>query len=183
MDLLGRDIELEERRINYTVLSLTGIYQFVKGVRSTVNALAKRNFEFTSNTMIHTCRITTYPSAAIIRENLQWHTPVEIAPNVKAQYHSVTSSQVHFAWTQMSEILWKRDKMQLPSAETLLKELGDEVDVLAVPPADGVEQLCWAMKKIIQPLKGQIVEIAIDATCVYTSVSTFSFNSYLIHSF
>ncbi|KAJ7937453.1 hypothetical protein B0H13DRAFT_2302616 [Mycena leptocephala] len=75
------------------------------------------------------------------------HTPVEIAPNVKAQYPSVTSSQVHFAWTQMRDF-----------------EFGDEVDVLAVPPADGVEQLCWAMKKIIEPLKGQIVEIAIDAT-------------------
>ncbi|KAF7333353.1 SWIM-type domain-containing protein [Mycena venus] len=44
----------------------------------------------------------------------------------------------------MSEILWKRDKAQLPSAEILLKEFGDEVDGL-------------------DPLKGKIVEIAADA--------------------
>lgn len=46
-----------------------------------------------------------------------------------------------------------------------MKEFGDEVDVLDVHPAEGVEQLCWAMKKIIELLKGKIVEIALDATC------------------
>ncbi|KAK7005431.1 hypothetical protein R3P38DRAFT_2427601, partial [Favolaschia claudopus] len=30
-------------------------------------------------------------AAAIIRENLEWHTPVEIAPKVRAQYPSVTA--------------------------------------------------------------------------------------------
>ncbi|KAF8182466.1 hypothetical protein K438DRAFT_1767385 [Mycena galopus ATCC 62051] len=72
--------------------------------------------------------------------------------------------QMHSAWTDMSEILWKRDKAQLPSAEVLLKEFGDGVDILDIHPPEGVEQLCWAMKKIIEPLKGKIVEIAVGAT-------------------
>ena len=39
-----------------------------------------------------------------------------------------------------------------------------EVDVLNLPEADGVEQVAWAMKKIIEPLRGKVVEIGIDAT-------------------
>ncbi|KAJ7444263.1 hypothetical protein B0H11DRAFT_2089753 [Mycena galericulata] len=104
-------------------------------------------------------------AAAIIREGLHWRTPNQLVPEVQAQFPSVTSNQVHFAWTKMSEILWKRDEKQLPSAQILLNELGDDVDVLDVHPAEGVEQLCWAMKKIITPLRGKIVEIALDATC------------------
>ncbi|KAJ7434395.1 hypothetical protein B0H11DRAFT_1757683 [Mycena galericulata] len=100
-------------------------------------------------------------SAAIIREGLHWRTPNQLVPEVQAQFPSVTSNQVHFAWTKMSEILWKRDEKQLPSAQILLNELGDDVDVLDVHPAEGVEQLCWAMKKIITPLRGKIVEIAL----------------------
>ena len=67
----------------------------------------------------------------------------------------------------MSEVLWKRDHSQLLSAEILLKEFGDDVDVFDVKTADGVQQLCWGMKKIASRLKGKIVEIGIDATCGY----------------
>ena len=42
----------------------------------------------------------------------------------------------------MSEMLWKRDHMQLPSAKTLLTEFGDDVDVFEIKVAEGVEQLC-----------------------------------------
>jgi hypothetical protein len=34
-----------------------------------------------------------------------------------------------------------------------------------LPEAEGVEQVAWAMKRIIEPLKGKIVEIGVDATC------------------
>ena len=30
---------------------------------------------------------------------------------------------------------------------------------------EGVEVLCWGMKKIAGPLKGKIVEVGLDATC------------------
>jgi hypothetical protein len=49
----------------------------------------------------------------------------------------------------------------------LLKEYSEDVDIFDIPVADGVEQLCWGMKKIIGPLKGKVVEIGIDATCGY----------------
>lgn len=103
----------------------------------------------------------------IIRDNLEWSTPVSITPKVQALYPNVTSKQVHKAWTEMSEILWKRDHLQLPSAEILLKEFGDDVDVFDIPVADGIQQLCWGMKKIAGRLKGKVVEIGIDATCAY----------------
>lgn len=101
----------------------------------------------------------------IIRDNLEWSTPVSITPKVQAVYPNVTGKQVHKAWTKMSEILWKRDHLQLPSAEILLKEFRDDVDVFDIPVADGIQQLCWGMKKIAGRLKGKVVEIGIDATC------------------
>jgi hypothetical protein len=60
----------------------------------------------------------TLPSnaAALVRENLKWSTPVSITPKIQVLHLQVTAKQVHRAWTEMSETLWKRDKMQLPSA-------------------------------------------------------------------
>ena len=99
--------------------------------------------------------ITLPPKAAIlIRENLEWSTPVSITPKVRALYPHVTSKQIHFAWTQMSKTLWKRDRMQLPSAELLLKEFPNEVEVFDIRRAEGVEQLAWGMKKILKEPKG-----------------------------
>ncbi|KAF7377076.1 hypothetical protein MSAN_00126100 [Mycena sanguinolenta] len=77
-------------------------------------------------------------AAAIIRDGVEWSTPVQL--------------------------VGKRDELQLPSARALLKELEDDVDVLDIHPADGVQQLAFVMKKIIQPLRGKVVEIGTDAT-------------------
>ena len=65
----------------------------------------------------------------------------------------------------MSETLWKREKDQLSSAKILLNEYRDDVDVFEVDVQDGVQQLCWGMKKILAELKGKVIEIAVDATC------------------
>lgn len=104
-------------------------------------------------------------AAAIIRDELEWTTPSEIAKRIQADYPAVSAKQVHKAWTTMSEILWKRDTEQLLSATALLNEYGESVDVLNIPSAEGVEQIGWVMKKIVEPLRGKIVEIGIDATC------------------
>ncbi|KAJ7625689.1 hypothetical protein FB45DRAFT_979820 [Roridomyces roridus] len=107
------------------------------------------------------------PPAAIdmIRENVEWLTPVAMVTKVQASFPEVSSAQVHRAWTQMSEIYWRRDEAQLLSAEKLLREYGDDVDLFT--PTDipeGVEMLCWGMKKIAGPLRGKVVEIGVDAT-------------------
>jgi len=65
----------------------------------------------------------------------------------------------------MSETLWRRDKEQLPSAETLLREFSDDVDVFDIEVEEGVQQLCLGMKKIRERLRGKVIEIGIDATC------------------
>jgi hypothetical protein len=102
-----------------------------------------------------------------IRTNLDWSTLVSMVSKVQELYPNVTASQIHTAWTTMSETLWKREKMQLPSAKVLLEEFRDVVDVFHIDAVEGVEQLCWGMKKIATTLKklGKVTEVAFDATC------------------
>lgn len=104
-------------------------------------------------------------AAIIIRENLEWTTPNAMVPKIQALFPAVTATQIHSAWTIMSEILWKRDDLQLPSAEILLREYSDEVNVFDLPKVDGMEQLAWGMKKVSDRLRGKVVEVGIDATC------------------
>ena len=78
-------------------------------------------------------------AAGIIHKNLEWSTPVSLAPKIQAAYPNVTSKQIHGAWTHMRGTLWKWDQYQLPSAETLLKEYSEDVDVFDILVVDGVE--------------------------------------------
>ncbi|KAF7333854.1 SWIM-type domain-containing protein [Mycena venus] len=94
-------------------------------------------------------------ATAIIREGIEWSTPVQMVGRIQELFSNITATQVHSAWTEMSQILWKRDDM---------KEFGDDVDVLDIQPAEGVEQVAWVMKKIMEPLRGKVVEIGLDAT-------------------
>ena len=105
-------------------------------------------------------------AAELIRSNVEWLTPVAMVAQVQAAYPNVTAAQIHSAWMDMSQLFWRRDDMQLPSTNKLLKEHGDDVDIFTpfgVP--DGVEMLCWGMKRIISRLKGKIFEVGVDATC------------------
>lgn len=110
------------------------------------------------------------PSGAsdIIREHLEWSTPGSLVEQIQASYPSVTAKQVHTAWTEMSETLWKRDQYQLTSAEILLNEYSADVDVFEIPVAESIEWLCWGIKKVASRLKGKVVEVAIDAACECT---------------
>ena len=107
------------------------------------------------------------PPAAvqIIRESLEWSTPVSLVPKIQAIHPHVSANQIHRAWTEMSETLWKRDPVQLLSTEMLVKEHHEDVDLFEIEQREGVVQLCWGMKKIASRLRGKVVEIAIDATC------------------
>ncbi|KAF7378400.1 SWIM-type domain-containing protein [Mycena sanguinolenta] len=101
----------------------------------------------------------------MIRENVEWLTPVAMVSKVQAKFPTVTAAQIHRAWMEMSEIHWRRDDLQLPSAAKMLEEHGEDVDIFKpenVP--EGVEMLCWGMKKIAGPLRGKIFEIGVEAT-------------------
>ncbi|KAJ3529727.1 hypothetical protein NM688_g7813 [Phlebia brevispora] len=100
----------------------------------------------------------------IIRRQIEWSKPNEILREVQAKFPQVSAAQVHNAWAKMSEVLWKRDSEQLPSAKVLLEELKNDVDVFDIKAPEGVEQLCWGMKLIAEPLRGQTVEVGLDAT-------------------
>ena len=82
--------------------------------------------------------------------NVECNTPVAIRPKVKATYPQVTPKQVHTAWTQMSEMPWKRDKVQIPSAKHLLEKLGNEGNLFDIKPPDGVKQVAWWIKPILR---------------------------------
>ena len=109
-------------------------------------------------------------AADIVRDCLDWATPNEIVRRIQVLHPQVTAHQVHDAWRKMSEGVWKRDPEQMLSASMLLKEFKDDVDVFDVTPPEGAEMLCWGMKKILKQLRGKVVEIALDATCMSTPI-------------
>ncbi|KAG6881352.1 hypothetical protein C0995_002229 [Termitomyces sp. Mi166 len=84
---------------------------------------------------------------------------------IQASFPGVTANQIHTAWGELSQVYWRRDDLQLPSARKLLNELPDEVEVFEIKDLpEGIEILAWCMKKIAAPLQGQIAEIGLDAT-------------------
>ena len=60
----------------------------------------------------------------------------------------------------MSKTLWSRDKVQLRSAETLLRKFGDDVNSFEIEIEEGAQQLCWDMKKIGEQLRGKVINAA-----------------------
>ncbi|THV07112.1 hypothetical protein K435DRAFT_825684 [Dendrothele bispora CBS 962.96] len=100
----------------------------------------------------------------IIHENMGHCTPNNLVPLIQAEFPNITSAQVYSAWIKLSEELWKHAENPLESAKQLLEELRDEVEVVHTKVADGVEQLCWVLKKITGPLGKGVVEVALDAT-------------------
>ena len=88
----------------------------------------------------------------IICENLEWTTPVALVPKIQALYPGVTAAQVYAAWSKMSKTLWKRDELQLPPSEKLPTDYSDDVNIFDVPKVDGVQKLCWEMKRIFHKL-------------------------------
>jgi hypothetical protein len=121
---------------------------------------------------VHYYDVTMPPGAAVmVRENVEWATPADLVTKVQSMYPSVTRAQIHTAWSRMSEMFWRREDKQLPSALKLLTEFPDDVDIFhPVGVPEGVEILCFGMKKIAGPLKGKIVEVALDATCELNSL-------------
>jgi hypothetical protein len=103
---------------------------------------------------------------AMIHEHIEWLSPVAMVTKIRTHFPDVTAKQVHTAWTKFSEPHWRKDDDQMLSAEMLLEEFEEDVDLFQ--PEDlpeGVEILCWGMKRIARPLEGKTVEIGVDATC------------------
>ncbi|KAK1222359.1 hypothetical protein PQX77_014797 [Marasmius sp. AFHP31] len=110
-------------------------------------------------------------AAQVIRENLLDSTPNSLVHRLQKVFPQLTAKQVHSAWTVMSEEVWKKDKMQIPSAKTLIEEYSEIVEAFDVQHEEGVEQLCWGMKIIaatINQLGVRVEEMSMDATCEYS---------------
>ena len=88
----------------------------------------------------------------MIEEQVEWLTPAAMASKVQASYPQVTSKQIHKAWRKLSQVYWRHDKLQLPSAKKLLAEYPEEADVFDVSgiPED-MEIIAWGIKKLVTP--------------------------------
>lgn len=102
----------------------------------------------------------------IIQDKVEWATPFTMVTKIQLIHPHITTNQIHVTWKEQSKIHWLHDEEQLPSAQKLLAEYGDDVDIFEpVNILEGVEMLAWGMKQIAKPLKGKVVEIGMDATC------------------
>lgn len=64
---------------------------------------------------VHYVDVSMPPGALdIVRENVEWLTPVTMVAKVQAAFPDVTAGQIHMAWMQMSQQYWRRDDLQLP---------------------------------------------------------------------
>ena len=82
-----------------------------------------------------------HEAAALIQENLEWSSPNKVARKLMLTYPSISTNQIHTAWTTMSKTLWKQDREQLPSVKVLLGELKDNIAILNLLEMEGVEQI------------------------------------------
>ena len=87
-------------------------------------------------------------ATALIHENVKWHTPTEIVLKVQDCFSVITCTQIHPAWTAMSETIWKCDLSQLILVTHLLRGYLGGVDVFDLHSIIGIERLAFGMKKI-----------------------------------
>ena len=110
---------------------------------------------------------TSLPKVAeeFIKENL-WASPSAIASKIRDQFPHLSAAQVYTAWSKFSEVLWNRAANQLDSAKILLSEMTEEADLLDIEAPDGVVALGWGLPRVANRLKGKIMEVVMDATCM-----------------
>jgi hypothetical protein len=79
----------------------------------------------------------------------------------------VSGAQVHRAWRELSEVLWRRDSDAVTSAVKLLEEYAKDGRAcrLDITLPDGVTAVAWALPKIADRVAKMVKELAIDATC------------------
>ena len=57
---------------------------------------------------VHYVDVSMPPGALdIVRENVEWLTPVAMVAKVQAAFPDVTAGQIHTAWMQMSQQYWR----------------------------------------------------------------------------
>jgi hypothetical protein len=142
-------------------LSVT--YGEKKGGNAYINIRLHHHFKH-----VHYVDVAMPPEAMqMVNEQAEWVMPSDLATKVRLAYPQVSTAQVYNAWKAVSETYWQRDHLQIPSTRKLLVEFSDDVDIFEpknIP--EGAEMLAWGMKKIAERLKGKVVEIGMDATCM-----------------
>jgi hypothetical protein len=106
-------------------------------------------------------------AAEIIRQNVRTVPASALVSEIQAKFPNVTAAQVHRAWSEMSEFLFKRAENHIESAEALLKEFEEQgkVDRFDMQPEEDVTAVAWGLPDIAAQAKDRVVEVVMDATC------------------
>src|SRR5438445_13363497 len=89
----------------------------------------------------------------MIQDHLEWLTPAAMTAKVQLAYPTVTSTQIHTAWRELSKVHWFRDDLQLLLATKLVSEYGDDVDIFGtVDVTEAIEILACGLSRIDEPL-------------------------------
>jgi hypothetical protein len=116
------------------------------------------------------------PPAAfdLVLQHIDIAKPADLLPVVQALdgCGHVSGAQVYRAWTELSEVIWRRDVNPAVSAQKLLEEYEEDGKaqrlVFALP--DGVTAIAWALPEIAHRVAANIKEVALDATCEFHSI-------------
>ncbi|KAJ7600229.1 hypothetical protein C8J56DRAFT_879955 [Mycena floridula] len=95
---------------------------------------------------------------AIIHDRVEHSTPSELIGLIQPQFPNVSAAQIYTAWSRMSETVWKWHEDQLQSARELLKDYPNNIDLFEDVGTDGVEQLCFGLKHILEGMRGKIIQ-------------------------
>jgi hypothetical protein len=119
----------------------------------------------------------------LISEHVGIAKPADLLPAVHALdgCKHVSNAQVYRAWSELSQVIWRRDDDAFASALKLLEEYEEDGRAvrLNIPLPDGVTAIAWALPEIAERVAKKVKELAIDATCTWLfSFPSFSFNAH-----
>lgn len=78
----------------------------------------------------------------IICNNINWALPNDVVGKVQLLYLQVTAKQITTVWTKFAQNSWKQNpKDQMDSAQQLLQEFSEDVDMFEVDKEKGIDQL------------------------------------------
>lgn len=97
--------------------------------------------------------------------------PALIAADLVKEYPQITRPQVYTAWSRHSEQYWKKSDDPILSVTEFLKGLPKKVDFWDLEVPEGVVAVAWGCRKVGEAIGSRLVEVALDATCEFTSQS------------
>jgi len=104
-----------------------------------------------------------------ILENIH-HTPRYLWENIGMMTGNITEKQLHRWWVEFSQHAWKLDENQVQSAIKLINQ-HNIVELMFSTIDDQITAIAFGIKELIASVGVNAVEIGMDATCKYSSLT------------